>query len=118
MWGEATYWDKGCPRNKQKKKISLKFSDLTDVDIGLHKLNDMKEGKNDSPAAFAKQLYEVAVESYDPQIDIGTNKIIQRNLVTIFINGLVSLEVTCKVMRSKPKTLTEATTTAMSEYQL
>lgn len=98
--------------------LRARYSDLSDNDMALDHLNKMVQTKSDSPAAFAEEIHEIALEAYDDTENVAGNPIIQRNLVTIFIDGLASSDIARKVMRAKPKTLSEATTVAMTEYQL
>ena len=108
----------GFTWNMLRKEHRLRYSDLVDRDQALDKLTKLKQRKTDTPAHFAEYLHEIATEAYDNITDISTNEVIQRQLVTIFVDGLQSSDIARWVMRSKPDTLARATELATDEFRL
>ena len=95
-----------------KVQLRLRFGELQDEVQALAHLTKMKQGKQESAAVFGERIYILSKDAFPEGTESAP---IQRQLVSIMINGLSNKSVKFKLLRENPSTLADAITVASTE---
>ena len=95
-----------------KVQLRLRFGELQDEVQALAHLTKIKQAKQESAAVFGERIYILSKDAFPEGTESAP---IQRQLVSIMINGLSNKSVKFKLLRENPSTLSDAITVASTE---
>lgn len=99
-----------------KTELKLRFSENSDAQHALCILRETKQKVSESVQCYAERLLSLAELTYEGQ-PIGFQAI-ERQLIGIFIDGLIHDYLQFKVMRDDPQTLQAVVNSAVAEQNL
>lgn len=99
---------------QMKTQLSVRFSDVTDSQMALSLLRQVKQKTGETIQNYAERILSLAEEAYDNQ---GGNAV-ERQLIDIFVDGLVNDQLKMKILRDQPNTLQGAVGIATNEQNL
>ena len=99
-----------------RTELSARFGDVVDAGHAMSKLRSMSQKVSESVTVFGERILDVAQDAF-PNEDLA-NPLIGRQLVDIFIDGLIEDPVAKKLMRENPADLPAAVILAQGETRL
>ena len=93
-----------------KAELKRRFGETVDIQTKILRLKKFRQKPLQSCQVFSEALAVKALEIYEDDID---HVFIQRDLVSIYCQGLSSRSVARKVLEENPRTLSEATAAAL-----
>ena len=106
MQGNAAY-----TLAQMKAQLAVRFSDVTDNQMAL---SPLRQKAVENIQNYAERILSLAEESYDNQ----GGDAIERQLIGIFVDGLLNYQLKMKILRDQPNTLQGAVATCTSEQNL
>ena len=92
-----------------RSQLTFRFSECSDRDQAFVLLTKMKQKKDENIQNYSTRVLKLALEAFD---DIETPEI-QRQLVGVFIDGLLDNHIKIKSIHQKPQTLSAAAENAV-----
>ena len=105
------------PRNTLqhlKEQLAVRFSEVTDRQMALSLLRNVKQKQGENIQLFAERILSLAKEAYQNQ----GGDAIERQLIEIFVDGLIQDHLKLKILRDQPDTLQGAIALATNEQNL
>ena len=99
---------------QMKTQLSVSFSDITDSQMAMSLLRQVKQKTGETIQNYAERILSLAEEAYDNQ---GGNAV-ERQLIDIFVDGLVNDQLKMKILRDQPNTLQGAVGIATNAQNL
>ena len=99
-----------------KNELSSRFAEIHDSQHAFCLLRSIKQNKGENVQLYAERLLALAEEAFEGQD--GDMRLIERQLIGFFIDGLTHDFLKIKVMRDNPETLQDAVRSAMNEQNL
>ena len=87
-----------------KNQLTFRFSECSDRDQAFVLLTKMKQQKEENIQNYSTRVLKLALEAFD---NIETPEI-QRQLVGVFVDGLINDHIKIKLIHQKPQTLSAA----------
>ena len=97
-----------------KRELAIRFSDVTDPYIAMTMLRKIKQNTGENIQQFNERLMTLAEEAFAGQ----AGDFIERQLIEIFVDGLLSEQLKLTILRKSPGTLQEAMNIAVTENNL
>ena len=97
-------------------ELKARFDDIVDRQHGLQVLRTTKQKKDETIQVFAERLLYVAEQAW-PGEDLN-QVLIQRQILDIFVDGIMENQIARKVLRENPNTLSAAVKIAVDEQNL
>ena len=92
-----------------KNQLTFRFSECSDRDQAFVLLTKMKQQKEENIQNYSTRVLKLALEAFD---NIETPEI-QRQLVGVFVDGLINDHIKIKLIHQKPQTLSAAAESAV-----
>ena len=105
---------------KIKDHMTKRFAEITDPQQAMAVLRKVRQKSDESVQMYSERLLRVAEDAYPPntQETDEARKLVQKQLVDIFCDGLFHDYLRMKVLRADPSTFSEAVDIAMKEQNL
>ena len=103
-----------CTWAQLKQQLAVRFSDVTDPQMALPMLRRVKQKQGETIHNYSDRISTLAEEAYGNQ---GGNAA-ERNLIDIFVDGLLNDHLKMKIFRDQPNTLQAAIAVAVNEQNL
>ena len=97
-----------------KEQLSVRFSDVADAQMALSLLRQTRHKACESVHVYAERILSLAEDAYDNQGGAA----VERQLIDIFVDGLVNDQLKMKILRDQPDTLQGAVGVAVNEQNL
>ena len=97
-----------------KEQLSVRFSDVADAQMALSLLRQTRQIAGESVHVHAERILSLAEDAYDNQGGAA----VERQLIDIFVDGLVNDQLKMKILRDQPDTLQGAVGVAVNEQNL
>lgn len=106
--------------NMVTKALLKYFGGVGDEFYSLSKLQNITQNRNESIIEYVEKIHNLAKHAFAEQdlVDEGAQRLVQRQLVSFFINGLYSPKIRYRCLSKKCKTLSEAVSVARDEADL
>ena len=101
-----------------KKLMQKRYAEITDNQQAMTLLREIKQTPVESVQLYSERLLKLAEDAYPTPFDERENKLVQKQLVDIFCDGLCHDYLRMKVMRSDPHNYEEAVEIATKEQNL
>ncbi|ESO91883.1 hypothetical protein LOTGIDRAFT_163245 [Lottia gigantea] len=99
-----------------KRELATRFDTITDAQHALVVLQTARQKSEENVQIFAERLLTLATKAYSStEIDLVP---VQRQPITVFLNGLTKDYLKLKLMRENPATLQGAVVSAMGEQNI
>ena len=99
---------------ESKAQLALRFSDVTSPQIALSMLRQVKQKVGENIQVYAERILSLSEEAYDNK----GGDAIERQLIDIFVDGLLSDQLKIKILRDAPKALQTAIAICTNEQNL
>ena len=99
---------------QMKAQLAVRFSDVTDNQMALSLLRQVRQKAGENIQNYAERILSLAEEAYDNQ----GGDAIEKQLIDIFIDGLLNDQLKLKILRDQPDTLQGAVAIFTSEQNL
>ena len=96
------------------EQLAVRFSDVTDAQMALSLLRRVKQKQDESIQNYSERILSLAEEAYHNQ---GGDPV-ERQLIDIFVDGLINDQLKMKILREQPNTLQGAVATTTNEQNL
>ena len=103
-----------CSWAQLKQQLAVRFSDVTDPQMALSMLRRVKQKQGETIHNYSDRILTLAEDAYGNQ---GGNAA-ERNLIDIFVDGLLNDHLKMKILRDQPITLQAAIAVAVNEKNL
>ena len=97
-----------------KTELVTKFSEITDAQHAFMLLRKVHQKSGETVQVYAERLLALSEDAFDNQ----QGPAVQRQLIDIFVDGLLEDQLKLKVFRENPNTLEAAVTAATNEQNL
>lgn len=97
-----------------KEQLAVRFSDVTDRQMALSLLRTVKQKQGENIQLFAERILSLAEEAYQNQ----GGDAVERQLIDIFVDGIIYDNLKMKILRDQPDTLQGAIAIATNEQNL
>lgn len=97
-----------------KEQLAVRFSDVTDRQMALSLLRNVKQNSGENIQVFAERILSLAEDAYHNQ----GGDAVERQLIDIFVDGLTQYNLKMKILRDEPDTLQGAIAIATNEHNL
>lgn len=94
-----------------KKEMSRRFSDVTDPNLALTLLRQMRQKVGENVQIYAERLMSLAEIGFEGQ----DGQAAMSQIVEMFVNGLANEQLKLTILRKNPKTLQDALSVALNE---
>ena len=98
-----------------KKELTAYFGEVTDPQQALSMLRRTRQKHTEGVQVYAERMLALAEDAWPDRI---TDKLVQCQLVDIFVDGLTSDTIARKLMRQQPETMEAAVKLAATEQNL
>lgn len=95
-----------------KSQLKIRFGEIQDEQHALAQLQKLRQKSSESAAVFGERVYALAKEAFPEGLD---QLPVQRQLISILVDGLHNRAVKMKLLRENPKELAKAMTLATEE---
>ena len=99
---------------QMKEQLAVRFSDVTDNQMALSLLRQVRQKAGENIQNDAERILSLAEEAYDNQ----GGDAIERQLIDIFVDGLLKDQLKLKILRDQPDTLQGAVAICTNEQNL
>lgn len=99
---------------QMKVQLAVRFSDVTDNQMALSLLRQVRQKAGENIQNYAERILSLAEEAYNNQ----GGGAIERQLIDIFVDGLLNDQLKMKILRDQPDTLQGAVATCTNEQNL
>ena len=103
-----------CTWTQLQQQFAVRFSDVTDPQMALSMLRKVKQKQGETIHNYSDRILTLAEDAYGNQ---GGNAA-ERNLIDIFVDGLLNDHLKMKILRDQPITLQAAIAVAVNEQNL
>lgn len=100
--------------DQMRAQLAVRFSDVTDAQMALSLLRQVKQKIGETIQNYAERILSLAEEAYNNQ----GGDAVERQLIDIFVDGLINDQLKMKILRDQPNTLQGAVGTATNEQNL
>lgn len=100
--------------DQMRQQLASRFSDVTDAQMALSLLRQVKQKQGETIQNYSERILSLAEEAYNNQ---GGNAV-ERQLIDIFVDGLLNDQLKMKILRDQPDTLQGAVLVATNEMNL
>ena len=100
--------------DQMRAQLAIRFSDVTDAQMALSLLRQVKQKQGETIQNYSERILSLAEEAYNNQ---GGNAF-ERQLIDIFVDGLLNDQLKMKIFRDQPDTLQGAVVIATNEQNL
>ena len=101
-----------------KRLMKKRYGEITDNQRAMTELRKIKQMSEESVQLYSERLLRLAEDAYSAPFDEREFKLVQKQLVDIFCDGLCHDYLRMKVMRCDPQIYEEAVEIAMKEQNL
>ena len=96
---------------QMKAQLAVRFSDVTDNQMALSLLRQVRQKAGENIQNYAERILSLVEEAYDNQ----GGDAIERQLIDIFVDGLLNDQLKLKILRDQPDTLQGAVAICTNE---
>ena len=116
FWSELRTQNPGITWSEIQTAFDNRFRTFVDSQLAKQKLPRLRQEKRETLHSFAQRILDTAREAYtDTQI---AREVVCENLREIFLNGMLDLKSSQRIIRESPKDLTTALDSAIREEML
>lgn len=97
-----------------RRDLASRFSDVANPQFALAMLRRVKQNHGEGIASYAERILSLAEEAFGG----ATNREVDRQLIDVFVDGLMSDQLKLKILRDNPHTLQAAIVITTNELNL
>ncbi len=115
--GHIKRWMMAYPNGRWdllRRDLALRFSDVANPQYALAMLRRTKQNHGESISSYAERILSLAEEEFGG----ATNREVDRQLIDVFVDGLISDQLKMKILRDNPHTLQAAIVITTNELNL